>query len=144
MAALRLPRPLISFLAAVLIAALALTGCAAASPSASPGVGSPVAVASPSLAPSPTGPAFPVTVKDDEGTDVTITSEPKKIVSLTPATTETLFAIGAGSRVVGKVQDPANYPPEASTVPEVATYAGVDVEKVIALEPDLVIAGGKG
>jgi iron complex transport system substrate-binding protein len=99
----------------------------------------------PSTAPTATpAPAFPVTITDDEGTAVTIPAEPTKIVSLTPATTETLFAIGAGTRVVGKVQDVANFPPDASSIPEVATFAGVDVEKIVALTPDLVISGGAG
>jgi iron complex transport system substrate-binding protein len=114
------------------------------------GVGSPAlstptaASAPPSTAPSPSPIAFPVTVTDDEGTSVTIPARPVKIVSLTPATTETLFALGVGSRVVGKVEDIANYPPEASGVPVVATNIAVDVEKIVALEPDLVVSGGAG
>jgi iron complex transport system substrate-binding protein len=95
--------------------------------------------------PTPTAaPAFPVTLNDDEGTAVTIPAEPRRIVSLTPDATETLFVIGVGDRVVGKVQDPANFPPEAASIPEVATFAGVDIEKIVALEPDLVISGGAG
>jgi iron complex transport system substrate-binding protein len=46
--------------------------------------------------------------------------------------------------VVGKVQDVASFPDEANAVPEVATFAGVDVEKIVALTPDLVISGGAG
>jgi iron complex transport system substrate-binding protein len=87
---------------------------------------------------------FPLTLTDDEGTDVTIPAKPLKIVSLTPDTTETLFAIGAGDRVVGKVEDVADFPPEASSVPVVATFAAVDVEQVVALGPDLVVSGGSG
>lgn len=95
--------------------------------------------------PTPTAaPAFPVTITDDEGTEVTIPAEPQKIVSLTPATTETLFALGAGDRVVGKVEDVANFPPEAASIPVVATFAGIDVEAIVALEPDLVVSGGTG
>ena len=101
----------------------------------------PTATAGP---PTATPPAFPVTITDDEGTDVTIKAEPHKIVSLTPATTEILFAIGAGSRVVGKVEDVANFPKEAASIPIVATFSKVDVEKIVALGPDLVVSGGKG
>ena len=54
---------------------------------------------------------FPLTVTDDEGTAVTLPAEPQRIVSLTPAETEILFAIGAGDRVVGKVEDIANSRP---------------------------------
>ena len=57
----------------------------------------PRAADAPTPTPSPTpAPAFPVTLTDDEGTAVTLAAEPQKIVSLTPAVTETLFAVGAG------------------------------------------------
>ena len=134
--------PGIAFLISTL---LILVGCTTAGPSVTPLVTSPATAAPTPGAPTATpAPAFPVTLTDDEGTDVTIPAEPRKIVSLTPATTETLFAIGAGDRVVGKVQDPANYPPEAASIPEVATNAGVDVEKIVALGADLVVSGGVG
>ena len=93
--------------------------------------------------PTPTPvPAFPTALTDDEGTAVEIAAEPQKIVSLTPAATEILFAIGAGERVVAKVEDVADFPPEASAVPVVATFEGVDTEKIVGLGADLVIAGG--
>jgi iron complex transport system substrate-binding protein len=95
--------------------------------------------------PSPTvAPAFPVTLTGDDGKTVTLEAKPQKIVSLMPGATETLFAIGAGPRVVGKVEDIAKYPPEAASVPVVATYQGVDVEKIVGLNPDLVIVGSNG
>jgi iron complex transport system substrate-binding protein len=86
--------------------------------------------------------AFPVTLVDDEGTSVEIAAEPQRIVSLTPAATEILFAIGAGERVIAKVEDITPFPPEADDLPVVATYEGVDVERIVDLEADLVIAGG--
>jgi iron complex transport system substrate-binding protein len=89
-------------------------------------------------------PAFPVTITDDEGTAVTIQAEPQKIVSLTPATTETLFALGVGDRIVGKVEDVASFPPEAASIPVVATFSGVEVEKIVASGADLVVSGGTG
>jgi iron complex transport system substrate-binding protein len=82
-------------------------------------------------------------VTDDEGTTVDVAARPEKIVSLTPATTEILFAIGAGDRVVA-TDDGSDYPDEAVSLPDVATFSSVDVEKVVALEPDLVLAGGLG
>ena len=97
----------------------------------------------PSVAPSPS-PAFPVSLTDDDGTTVQLAEEPDKIVSLTPAETEVLYALGAGDKVVGKVEDVANFPPEAEAVPVVGTFSGVDVEKIVALGTDLVIAGGNG
>lgn len=64
---------------------------------------------------------------------------PRRIVSLGPAATETLFAVGAGSQVVGRT-DFCNYPPEASKVASVGGFDGktFSLETVIALKPDLV------
>jgi iron complex transport system substrate-binding protein len=86
--------------------------------------------------------AFPTTLTDDEGTVVEITEEPQVILSLTPATTEILFALGVGGRVAGKGEDFFVYPPEAASIPDVATFDAVDIEKVVSLEPDLIFAGG--
>jgi iron complex transport system substrate-binding protein len=125
---------------------LIVGACTPAAPTATPTATALVPTAAATAAPpSPTATAaFPVTITDDEGTAVTIPAEPQKIVSLTPDTTETLFAIGAGGRVVGKVEDIANFPPEAAAVPIVATFAGVDVEKIVDLEADLVVSAGSG
>ena len=132
---------------ATTVAALAITLSACAT-GASPSVATsaaptgsiePVATATPSPS---AAPAFPTTLTDDEGTAVKLTAEPHKIVSLTPSATETLFALGVGDRVVGKVEDVSLYPPEAATVPDVAKFGTVDVEKIVSLGTDLVIAGG--
>jgi iron complex transport system substrate-binding protein len=129
----------------LLLPALGACGPSAVVPTAPPDATVSTVPAETATAPSATAtaaPAFPVTVTDDEGTPVSFATEPRRIVSLTPAATETLFAIGAGSRVVAKVEDIAAYPPEAGDLPVVATFKGVDVEKIVALEADLVIAGG--
>lgn len=124
----------VSYLAVV----LAVAACSAlATPSSPP----PTSGASPTQPPAVT---FPLTMTDDEGTQVTIPSEPRRIVSLTPAVTEVLFAIGAGDRVVAKVEDITPWPPEADGLPIVATFQGVEVEKIVDLAPELVIAGGVG
>jgi iron complex transport system substrate-binding protein len=143
-AAHRPPRsPRVLFGALVLV----MAGCAPAAiattapPTAAPATPTPTAAPTPSPSPAP---AFPVTITDDEGTAVTIPTEPTKIVSLTPATTETLFALGVGDRVVGKVEDIASFPPEATAIPVVATFSGVEVEKIVASGADLVISGGTG
>jgi iron complex transport system substrate-binding protein len=128
-------------LIALLIAACNPVGQASPSTVASVAPASAQATTTPSPTPAP---SFPVTLTDDEGTEVTIAAEPQKIVSLTPATTEVLFTIGAGDRVVGKVEDVANFPPKAADVPIVARFDGVDIEQVVALEPDLVISAGVG
>jgi len=62
-------------------------------------------------------------------------------VSLTPANTETVFALGAGDRLVGGT-DSDNYPPEAAALPDVVQGITVLTEQIIDLEPDLVLAGG--
>jgi iron complex transport system substrate-binding protein len=100
------------------------------------------ASASPAPSPSPSEAAFPVEITDDEGTVVEIAEEPEVIVSLTPAITETLFALGVGDRIVGKAEDIFLYPPEAGDIPDVAKFDDVDVEAIVAAEPDLVFAGG--
>ena len=130
--------------AAVAVLAALLAACSAG-PAATP-VPTPTAAptTAPTTAPAPTPAAlFPVTLVDDEGTSVMIPSPPERIVSLTPATTEILFAVGAGPRVVATT-DFDDYPPEAVALPDVASYQGVDVEKIVGLEADLVVAGGNG
>ena len=129
---------LTSFVLLPLLASLAACGPSAIVPTVPPGATSsvvPPATATPA-------PTFPVTITDDEGTAVEIPAEPQRIVSLTPAATETLFALGVADRVVAKVEDIAAYPPEADDLPVVATFQGVDVEQIVSLEADLVIAGG--
>ena len=131
--------------AALLLAALVAVGCAPAARSTIPPDATastlPVATGTPGATPSPAA-SFPLTVTDDEGTSVTIPAEPAKIVSLTPATTEILFKLGVGDRIVAKVEDLAHYPPQAGAIPDVAKFGSVDVEKIVGLGADLVIAGG--
>ena len=129
---------LTSFVLLPLLATLAACGPSAVVPTVPPGATSSVVPAA-TATPAPT---FPVTITDDEGTAVEIPAEPQRIVSLTPAATETLFALGVADRVVAKVEDIAAYPPEADDLPVVATFQGVDVEQIVSLEADLVIAGG--
>ncbi len=66
---------------------------------------------------------------------------PRRIVCLVPAVTEMLFAIGAGSQVVG-VSSFERYPPEATKLPAVGALLDPDVERIITLRPDLVVAYG--
>lgn len=67
----------------------------------------------------------------------------QRIVALAPHITEMLYAIGAGDRLVG-VSDYSDYPPEAAGLPSVANYASINIEAVLALQPDLVIAWRSG
>jgi iron complex transport system substrate-binding protein len=84
---------------------------------------------------------FPVTLTDDEGVEVTVGSEPRRIVTFAPSQTETLFALGLGDRVVGVSGPFDDFPPEAKSVEPVAGPGGTEpnVEKVVALEPDLLL-----
>jgi iron complex transport system substrate-binding protein len=120
---------------------LILAGCAVGSGTPSVSALAPTLAATLAPAPTAAAAAFPVTLTDDEGATITIATKPKKIVSLTPASTEILFAIGAGPSVVATTNFD-DYPPEAIPLPDVATYTSVDVEKIVGLGTDLVIAGG--
>lgn len=80
------------------------------------------------------------TVRDDWGRNVTLPGVPRRIVSLAPSTTEILFAVGAGSRVVG-VTAWCNYPAEAAKLPKVGDQR-INEEMVVSLRPDLVVADG--
>jgi iron complex transport system substrate-binding protein len=77
-------------------------------------------------------------VFDDLGRLVTINGTPQRIVSLAPSNTEILFALGLGDKVVG-VTDWCDYPPEALDKEKVGAYDTPDIEKIVALTPDLIL-----
>ena len=77
-------------------------------------------------------------VFDDLGRLVAINGTPQRIISLAPSNTEILFALGLGGRVVG-VTDYCDYPPEALNKTKVGGYANPDIEKIVALDPDLIL-----
>lgn len=85
---------------------------------------------------------FPLTVKDSTEKEIEIKKEPKKIISLIPSNTEILFSLGKGKNVIG-VTDFDNYPVEVKGIDKVGgsnadmTY---NIEKIISLQPDLVLA----
>jgi iron complex transport system substrate-binding protein len=80
-----------------------------------------------------------IVVRDDYGKDVRLPQPAARIVSLAPHLTELLYDAGAGDRVVGAV-DFSDYPPEARSLPRVGSDARIDLEAVLALRPDLVVA----
>lgn len=84
--------------------------------------------------------SYPISITDDLGNNVEIAKEPAKIVSLSPANTEILFALGVGDKVVGRT-DYCNYPEEAAKVETIGDYNNPNVEKIISLAPDVVLAG---
>ena len=80
---------------------------------------------------------------DDEGTLVSLTAPATRIISLAPSLTEVLYAVGAGNKVIGVVEF-SDYPPEARSLPVVGRYDSLDLETLLALQPDLVIAWRSG
>jgi iron complex transport system substrate-binding protein len=87
--------------------------------------------------------AFQATYIDEMGREVNIPVNPKRIVSLAPSITETLYFMDLGDRVVGVTQF-SNYPEEAKTKPKVGSYININIEKIISLKPDLIIAIADG
>jgi iron complex transport system substrate-binding protein len=84
-----------------------------------------------------------ITVTDDTGQAVRLEQPARRIVSLAPYLTELLFAAGAGHEVVG-VSEFSDYPEAAAAVSRVGGGAGLDLEAVLALQPDLVVAWQSG
>ena len=121
--------------ATLLVAACTTGGTASQSPQVQP---VPTAAS-----PSPAAAAFPMTLVDDEDTSVSIKAEPQRIASLSPANTETVYGLGAGDKLVGGTAFD-DFPAEAAALPDVATYDGVNMEQLVAADPDLVLAGGNG
>ena len=76
---------------------------------------------------------------DQLGRSVRLEKTPERIVSLDPANTEILFALGLGDKVVA-VTDESDYPPEAETKPSVGGFSAATAEKIMAFSPDLVLA----
>lgn len=87
--------------------------------------------------------AAPVKVVDDTGQVVSLTQPANRIVALAPHVVETLFAAGAGDKIVGAV-DYSDYPPSAKSIPRVGGYSAFNLEAIAALKPDLVIAWASG
>ena len=83
----------------------------------------------------------PGTFTDDLGREVRLEKVPQRIVSLAPSNTEILFALGLGDKVVG-VTRYCNYPEGAEEKEEIGGFADPDLEKIIALKPDLILAKG--
>jgi iron complex transport system substrate-binding protein len=86
--------------------------------------------------------AAQVAVVDDTGARVELAQPARRIVSLAPHLTEQLFAIGAGAGIVGTT-DCADYPHAAREIPRVARAHSVDLERIAALKPDLIVTWGR-
>lgn len=84
-----------------------------------------------------------VSVVDDTGVRITLAHPAQRIISLAPHATELLFAAGGGNRIVGAMNF-SDYPPEARSIPTVGSNSQIDLERVIALKPDLLIVWESG
>ncbi len=91
----------------------------------------------------PLSPSDAAFYTDDIGRAVQIPSYPRRIVSLAPSITETLFALGLDSEIVG-VTDFCNYPREALSKPKVGSFISLSAEKIVSLRPDLILATADG
>jgi iron complex transport system substrate-binding protein len=120
---------------ALAAAALMTGGCGQ---SKAPGAGAEQAGAAPDTGGAAT---FPVSITDDAGRRVTIASRPERIVSLTPATTEIVYALGADVRLVG-VTTFCDYPTDAKSKPKVGDFANPNLEAIAGARPDIVLVTG--
>jgi len=80
------------------------------------------------------------TVTDDYGRRVAVPASPTRVVSLSPAVTEIMFALGAGDLLVGRT-DFCTYPAEANQIPSIGGISNLNIESILACQPDLVISG---
>ena len=79
-------------------------------------------------------------VTDDYGRTVAVPTHPTRVVSLSPAVTEIMFALGAQDLLVGRT-DFCTYPPEAAQIPSIGGISNLNIEHILSLNPDLVISG---
>lgn len=84
-----------------------------------------------------------VSVIDDAGNTVTLAQPARRIVSLAPHVTELLYAAGGGDRIVGTVSY-SDYPPQARDLPRVGDNKALDLERIAALKPDLIVVWRHG
>jgi iron complex transport system substrate-binding protein len=77
-------------------------------------------------------------VRDDAGESVALAVPARRIVTLVPSATELVFAAGAGARIVGTV-DTSDFPPPARSIARVGDVHAIDLERIVALAPDLVV-----
>jgi iron complex transport system substrate-binding protein len=128
-----------AYLSIALLAAVALAACAGSTPAPTPApapTNTAVPTEAPTLAPTP------IVINDGAGHELTLDGPTERIVSLAPSNTEILFAIGAGGQLVGR-DDFSDYPEEALDVESIgSTYGELNVEAIVGLQPDVVLAAG--
>lgn len=88
-------------------------------------------------------PAMAEEAMDDDGTRIVLPEPAHRIISLAPSLTEILFAAGAGDHIVGVVEY-SDYPPAARNIPVVGRHDLLDLETIVALQPDLIVSWRSG
>jgi iron complex transport system substrate-binding protein len=118
-------------------ATMALTANAAHAATGTAAVGHAVGLAvSPSV-------GHAVSAIDDSGATVTLAAPARRVISLSPHTTELIYAAGGGAKLVGAVAY-SDYPPQARSVPRVGDNRALDLERIAALKPDLIVVWRHG
>ncbi|HEY3598511.1 MAG TPA: cobalamin-binding protein [Paraburkholderia sp.] len=87
--------------------------------------------------------AAAIAVTDDTGATVSLASPAQRVISLAPHVTELLYAAGGGAKIVGAVTY-SDYPPEAKQLPRVGDNKALDLERIVALKPDLIVVWRHG
>lgn len=82
---------------------------------------------------------YPLKIKDSLGREVTIEKEPSKIISLGPNITETIFALNKGDKLIGRTEY-CDFPKEVEKINTIGTLQSPNIEKIVELKPDIVIA----
>jgi iron complex transport system substrate-binding protein len=82
---------------------------------------------------------YPLTIVDSYDREVRIDKEPIKVISVAPNITETIFALGQGEKLVGRT-DYCEYPEDAKQIESIGSLESPNIEKILSLNPDLVIA----
>ncbi len=121
----------------ILISCVVLVACA--NPAAVPPTSISISTAAPATATAQPN-SSQISLTDGLGRTITLKAPAQRIVSMAPSNTEILFAIGAGSQVVGR-DEFSDYPAEAKSLPSVGgSFAGYNNEAIVNLKPDLVMA----
>ena len=87
--------------------------------------------------------AAPVSTVDDAGNTITLATPAQRVISLSPHATELIYAAGGGAKLVGAVAY-SDYPPQAQSVPRVGDNRALDLERIAALKPDLIVVWRHG
>ena len=124
----------------IVLALTLLPGCAEPGPATTTTTTTPAPTTEPAV-------TYPLTIKDTSrdanglvvGRELTFPTAPQRIVSLSPSNTEIVYALGLGDKLVGNTTY-CDYPAAAKDKPKIGGYSTVEVEKIVALKPDLILA----